>query len=631
MTFEFFNPLLNKYYVPLQLCGKNENYMIMVSSLILCFFLLVILCWREISHRVVIQRYKKDISWLRLLDKIEFECLQYRTIEEIALSVCSGVIQETDASFVFIGKKTPGSEYITPIAFDSSSNVAVSENLFQWTDTVDGIKAAIPIQEKVIFSHENILSSERLKPWSTLARDAGFSTLLSSAFNDKKNTYFILVGLNPEIQQYENEKTFVRDLAESLGLYTQKLLVEKEHAEFEKIIAEEQKHDLNYLDHAGVIVLSLNADFSIMKINNVGCQVMGYSSRQLTGQNWIKTCVAPRDQKRVLSDLESLVNQSLSRYRHSEYFIQNRAHNERFFSWRYTVLRDEQKNIIEIFATGIDLTPLKREETQKQLRLQELIEADKNSSLSLLVGGMAHEINNPNNFIKLNIDVLADINKEIIPFLDNIYKDNTDLHITGLPYEDVREKLLEIPVSISGGVDRIVEIVRRLRNFAKGDREEKTESIYLHEVIKTAVSILENKLKKSTYNFSIHLSDSSPQIHGHFVQLEQVFMNILLNACQALPSPTAAIMVETKMYEPQKEVLVTITDQGIGIDKEHLGHIFSPFYSSKTKKGIGSGLGLVVAKKIIENHHGRISISSKKDEGTRVDIFLPLIAENYNV
>ena len=129
-------------------------------------------------------------------------------------------------------------------------------------------------------------------------------------------------------------------------------------------------------------------------------------------------------------------------------------------------------------------------------------------------------------------------------------------------------------------------------------------------------------IKKSTHRFVLDIDDEVPDIRGNFQRLEQVVINILQNACQALPDPNRRIYISTSFDSVSDRVVIICRDEGIGIPKQDLGHVMDPFFTTKRDSG-GTGLGLSIASTIVRELRGTIEFSSQPGHGTTVIIRFP--------
>jgi signal transduction histidine kinase len=255
-------------------------------------------------------------------------------------------------------------------------------------------------------------------------------------------------------------------------------------------------------------------------------------------------------------------------------------------------------------------------------RRRQLFQADKMASLGFLVSGVAHEINNPNQFIMSHIDPLKNAWDGAIPVLDQYYSQYGDFRIGGVNYSQIKEKIPQIFSNITKGSQRIKSIVDELKGFANDSPCNSFTTVNLNQVVDSALSLTASMVKKSTHTFSFERAEDLPAVLGHFQRLEQVVVNLVQNACQALDSPQEKISIRTIYLREPNEVLLEIKDSGCGIQEQDLRHITDPFFTTKRDKG-GTGLGLSISSKIIENHGGTILFKSTEMKGTTVTVHLP--------
>lgn len=265
----------------------------------------------------------------------------------------------------------------------------------------------------------------------------------------------------------------------------------------------------------------------------------------------------------------------------------------------------------------------KRAQKESKLRQQQLIQADKMASMGVLVSGVAHEINNPNSFISLNAPILTDLWTHILPILDDHAARHPDFQLGSIPYTMARDRIPQLLDAIGEGAGRIGGIVSSLKDFARTDTGAMDEWVDLDEVIATAVMLLRNRLNKSTKKFRVDAPQDLPRIRGNRQRLEQVVINLINNACDALPSTDCAVRVKTEVSPDQDFVHLIVNDEGVGIAAESLARVCDPFYT--TKRGIGgTGLGLSISDAIIRDHGGTMTFKSTVGLGTSVTISFPI-------
>ena len=285
---------------------------------------------------------------------------------------------------------------------------------------------------------------------------------------------------------------------------------------------------------------------------------------------------------------------------------------------------DATQNITHfvIFSVDINDTVSSRDETR--IHHQQLAQADKMMALGTLVAGVAHEINNPANFISLNVPLLQDIWTSAQPVLDQHASENSGFQLGGLPYAEMRKSVPRIFSGISEGVARIRGIVAELKDFARHGPSEPDQEVDLNAVIKAALSLMAGSLRKTSAQFATHLAEDLPHLKGNFRRLEQVVVNLIQNANEALTADGQKITMTTR-FDPQAgRVLLEVADQGRGIGADLLSRVTEPFFTTRAEAG-GTGLGLSIVATIVKEHHGRLAFASTPGQGTTVTVSLPRI------
>lgn len=231
----------------------------------------------------------------------------------------------------------------------------------------------------------------------------------------------------------------------------------------------------------------------------------------------------------------------------------------------------------------------------------QLIQMEKMASIGVLAAGIAHEINNPLSFLISNLETLKDYTKDIAQSKDN-----------AAAVADFQAIACE---SLEGAV-RIKKIVQDLRTFSRKS-ESQMQSVDINQVIESTLSIVWNEIK---YKIDV-VKDyrATANIDVNLTELSQVFLNILINASQAIKDK-GTITLST--WEDEVNVFAKISDTGSGIPKAILPKIFDPFFTTNKQ---GTGLGLSVSYNIVKRHNGDISVESKQGQGTSFMITLPKI------
>ena len=248
--------------------------------------------------------------------------------------------------------------------------------------------------------------------------------------------------------------------------------------------------------------------------------------------------------------------------------------------------------IIEDQNSELNATLHNLKETQSNL-----LQAEKMASLGILTAGVAHEINNPLNYIMgsyLGLEKYFQKNKnndQNIPILLN---------------------------SLKVGVNRAADIVKGLNQFSRSN-DNFTEDCDIHYIINNCLLMLNNQLKRRI-EINKNFNDETILIPGNMGKLHQVFINILTNSIQSIENKGTISIISTKK---EKNIAIGISDTGNGINKDNLSKITDPFFTTKDP-GKGTGLGLSITYSIIKEHKGNINFKSEKNKGTTVKITLPL-------
>lgn len=313
----------------------------------------------------------------------------------------------------------------------------------------------------------------------------------------------------------------------------------------------------------------------------------------------------------------------LNRYRVD---IHVRLHNgqEKWISDSSIPLREEKTGrILGSLGILMDITDRKQAEERELSQQQQLAQTERLVALGTLVSGVAHEVNNPNNFIMMNAPTLRQAFENATPILDDYFEQHGEFVLGGLPYSEMRDYLPRLCDTIVHGCKRIDSIVRELRDFARPKPETYRESVDINHVVKSALILLHIQIERATNQFFLELAPELPIVIGNALRLEQVIINLVLNSCEALPTKRSKILLKTYLDESANEVVILVEDEGRGIASEHLKRITDPFFTTKRDMG-GTGLGLSISSNIILNHGGTLEFDSEAGRGTTVMVRLPV-------
>ncbi len=266
-----------------------------------------------------------------------------------------------------------------------------------------------------------------------------------------------------------------------------------------------------------------------------------------------------------------------------------------------------------------------------------MVHSEKMKSLGELVAGIMHEINNPINFIYGNMTHLSNYSNDLINMIEeyNKYVDSltpeqqsaiNDMR-EEIDYNFLKSDLPELIKSCKEGADRAKNIIQDLKSFSRMEEVAITD-VDLPTEIDTTLNILHNKIKNKAEVHKEYM-ENVPKIEAFGGQLNQVFMNILDNAVGAIEKQ-GDIWIRINKDKTGKNLVLEIEDNGVGMDQETASKVFDPFFTTKPV-GQGTGLGMSITHKIIKNHQGSISVSSKVGQGTKFIITLPLNIDRENL
>jgi PAS domain S-box-containing protein len=276
------------------------------------------------------------------------------------------------------------------------------------------------------------------------------------------------------------------------------------------------------------------------------------------------------------------------------------------------------------YVTGIirDLTAHKQlQETTRQQELQ-LIQANKMTALGTLVSGVAHEISSPNQVVLMNSQVLAKAWEDALDILDTYERENGAFALGGLPYTEMRDTVPALVGSVHDGARRIERIIADLKDFTRPRVRGVPTVVPLNDAVQRALRLLAHLIKRRTDYFHVDLAQGLPPLRGDTQQVEQVVVNLLTNALEALPDRRHGVAVTTAFDTAERSVLLEVRDEGVGIPPEHLARLCDPFFTTKSETG-GTGLGLAITASLVRAHGGRLTFASEPGKGTCARVTFP--------
>lgn len=281
----------------------------------------------------------------------------------------------------------------------------------------------------------------------------------------------------------------------------------------------------------------------------------------------------------------------------------------------------------ELIKTNRDLKEVNSKLSDAQSKL---IQSEKLASIGQLVAGVAHEINNPIDFIFSNFGTLEQYLEDLFQMLDAYEQAEASVSDgaalarirslkADLDIDYLKEDIPNLMRESRDGIQRVRKIVQDLKDFSRVDARQEWESVDLHAGIDSTLNIVNNEIK---YKADVvkHYG-ALPEVQCLPSELNQVFMNLLVNAAHAITAERGTITISTGVEGPN--VWVEVADTGAGIAQENLKRIFDPFFTTKPV-GKGTGLGLSLSYGIVQKHSGRMEVHSELGVGTRFRVTLPI-------
>jgi PAS domain S-box-containing protein len=363
-------------------------------------------------------------------------------------------------------------------------------------------------------------------------------------------------------------------------------------------LRDERNRAQQYLNIAGVIIIVINENGLVTLINKKGCEVLGYKEEEIIGRNWFDLCVPEKVREQRKDSFRKVMRGEEKEVEDYENTIITKSGEERIVAWHNTTLIDGKGRIIGTLSSGEDIT--KRKETEV-----ELIRAEKLASLGQLAASVAHEVNNPLAGILVYTTLLL-----------KKYQGKK------LQTQETEGQLLKMKKEL----ERTSGIIRNLLDFSR-QSDADMRPIEINKVVEAALLLVRHQINLENIKLELSLGKDLPLVLAGFDQIQQVLINIILNAIQAMPeggrlSLVTSVAKNIRINESLKDtVRIDVADTGVGIPKENLGKLFTPFFTTK-ERGKGVGLGLPVVHGIIERHKGKIEVASEVNRGTTFTIYL---------
>ncbi|MEW6668168.1 MAG: PAS domain S-box protein [Thermodesulfobacteriota bacterium] len=272
-----------------------------------------------------------------------------------------------------------------------------------------------------------------------------------------------------------------------------------------------------------------------------------------------------------------------------------------------------------------DVTARVKAEREREEIQSQLFQSQKMETLGTLVAGVAHEINNPINLIMLNVSLLQKIWRDLDPVLEKQASLEPSRTYGGLTYEFLNQDLAWLLHDMEMATNRVASVVRGLKDYSRKSDLLHKQSMDLNEAVRNTLRLAQTTLRKTGIQVDIELTEGLPSINGNLQAIEQVILNLVTNATQAIKHPAGEIALHTGLSRAKDRVYLTVRDNGKGIDPLIWDKIFDPFFTDRQADG-GTGLGLAVSYSLVKAHGGEITFESEVGKGTTFRVCFPIEA-----
>ncbi|MGD2188128.1 MAG: response regulator [Desulfobacterales bacterium] len=296
------------------------------------------------------------------------------------------------------------------------------------------------------------------------------------------------------------------------------------------------------------------------------------------------------------------------------------------------MIKDQEKSRQRLIRELMELREQARQLESRQRHVEEALkesqqqlqQAQKMETLGTLVAGVAHEINNPINLIMYNLPLIQKIWSDFLPVLMAQKKRMPHQKFGGFTYDFLEDNLTQLVADMDMAANRVAKIVSDLKNFSKQSNVAEKSTVQVNAAVKNAMRLVQTTLRKSGVRIQLVLDENLPLIEGNLQSIEQIILNIIINAIQAIDHTDGIIRISSGFQRKDARICLQITDNGSGISDAIADKLFLPFVTDKQAEG-GTGLGLSVTYGLVQAHGGDISFETQPGNGTTFSILFPTL------
>ncbi len=362
-------------------------------------------------------------------------------------------------------------------------------------------------------------------------------------------------------------------------------------------------------------------------VNKAMADILGKNTDEVVGKSVLETHYDKKEALRFEEEDRDVIKYDEVVEEESFHKLKGGTGRWLYMSKRKMQVQDKEYVLgVHFDINSLKETELKLLESNQQLKnalnrlksaQMRLVESEKMASLGQLTAGLAHEINNPINYVAGNVSPIRKDLTELKEYLESLKEGQETKEVPEIDIQLLFDELESLLDGVDEGTARVKNLMSDLNSFSlpENSRRQKCD---INDCLKTTINLVKHHLK-DRIQLHVDLKDL-PSVFCNAQQLSQVFLNMLNNAVQAIKGE-GCIWVRSAIQNGN--VVVTFKDSGAGISKENIKKIFDPFFTTKDV-GEGTGLGLAISYRIIEEHKGHIEVSSEPGKGTTFSISLPL-------
>ena len=411
----------------------------------------------------------------------------------------------------------------------------------------------------------------------------------------------------------EEDIRLLRTASEMIGTYI-------EHKRFEEALYLSEERFRSLVENANDVIYSMAPDGVFTYLSPQFKEMTGFDVSEYVGRS-IETLLHPDEVEQNRQWFKTGMPKENTPAGGYEFRTKTKDGSWRWLTTTSSIIRDEDGKPLEAIGVAHDITEMKRvledlEKANREIRdaQAQLVQSEKMASLGMLVAGVAHEINTPFGAVASMHDTMKRALRKVKSVFQKRCSSLGGDERALLEAFEIVDNANDV---MDSGIERVENIVRRLRSFARLDEAELKE-IDVHEGLEDTLTIIHHQIKHRIEVVTKY--GDIPPIACYPGQLNQVFLNMLMNAYQAIEGK-GVITIETGRRNNKVEI--AISDTGIGISRGNLEKIFDPGFTTKGV-GIGTGLGLPISYRIVQYHRGQIKVKSEQGKGSTFTILLPM-------